>query len=103
MDDTLPQPELPPALRFLKWLVIVLMITMIGGVITIVGLLVTRMPDGRIPALPAALALPAGTEAMAITQGPGWIGVVTKDSRLLIFSPAGEMVQEIVVTLPAAP
>jgi hypothetical protein len=103
MTDTPAQPELPPALRFLKWLVIVLMITMIGGVITIVGLLVTRMPDGRIPALPASLALPAGTEAMAITQGPGWIGVTTKDGRILIFSAKGDLVQEIAVTLPTAP
>lgn len=77
------------------------MITMIGGVITIVGLLVTRMPDGRIPALPASLALPAGAQALAITQGPGWIGVTTKDGRILIFSPKGALVQEIAVDLPA--
>ncbi len=75
------------------------MITMIAGVITVVGLLVTRMPDGNAPiALPASLALPQGARPLAITQGPGWIGVVTQDNRLLIFGPDGALRQEIAIT-----
>lgn len=74
------------------------MITMIVGVITVVGLLVTRMPDGNAPiALPASLALPQGARPLAITQGPGWIGVVTQDSRLLIFRQDGSLRQEIAI------
>lgn len=87
-------------MRFLKALVITLMITMILGVITVVWLLVTRMPDGNALRLdfPATLALPAGASPLSITQGPGWIGVVTTDSRFLIFAPDGSLMQEIAVT-----
>lgn len=93
---------MPPSLRFLKWLVIVLMITMIAGVITIVALLVTRMPDAQAGfALPAGIALPAGTEAEAVTMGKGWIAVVTRDARILIFTPDGKLAQEIAVTTAA--
>ena len=90
---------MPPSLRLLKGLVIVLMITMIVGVITVVALLVTRMPNANAasPALPASLQMPAGTTALAITQGRGWIGVVTNDNRLLIFTPQGALQQEITI------
>jgi hypothetical protein len=100
MSDTPEEPALPPSLRFLKALVITLTITMIAGVITVVGLLVTRMPDSLAsgPALPGELALPAGTKAQAVTMGTGWIGVVTNDNRILIFTPDGKMRQEIAVT-----
>lgn len=74
------------------------MITMILGVITVVWLLVTRMPDGNAtPAFPPSLALPDGAKPLSITQGPGWIGVVTADSRFLIFAPDGTLRQEIAV------
>lgn len=73
------------------------MITMIVGVITVVGLLVTRMPNANAaaPALPAELLLPEGVTAQAVTMGKGWIGVVTTDNRLFIFSPEGSLQQEI--------
>ena len=93
----LPQP-LPPTLRLLKWLVIVLTVTMIGGVITVVGLLVTRMPMlAAAPALPATLSLPKGAVAAAVTMGGDWIAVVTTDNRILIFNRAGKLRQEIAV------
>lgn len=73
------------------------MITMIGGVITVVGLLVTRMPMAAptAPALPPELALPAGAVAQAVTFGAGWSAVVTTDNRILIFGADGKMRQEI--------
>ena len=83
---------------------ITLTITMIVGVITVVGLLVTRMPDGRAlaPALPQNLALPEGAKAQAVTMGTGWIGVVTTDNRILIFTPDGALRQELqIAPLPA--
>ena len=52
-----PAPEenaLPPSLRFLKALVIVLMLSMILGVITVTGLLVTRLRAPLAPSLAAA-------------------------------------------------
>lgn len=95
---------MPPSLRFLKWLVIVLMITMIAGVITIVGLLVTRMPEVQATnQIPGNLALPAGAVPEAVTFGKGWIAVVTDDARILIFTPDGKLLQEIAVTTAAAP
>jgi Flp pilus assembly protein protease CpaA len=96
-----PDPALPPSLRFLKWLVILLTLTMIGGVITVVGLLVTRMPQAfsaPAPALPEGFSLPEGAEAEAVTFGTGWIAVVTTDDRILIFGRDGELRQEVVIT-----
>ncbi len=87
---------LPPSLRFLKWLVIILTATMIVGVITVVGLLVTRMPGAQTSlALPSEIALPAGTQARAMTMGGNWIAVVTSDDRILIFNTDGTLRQEL--------
>jgi Family of unknown function (DUF6476) len=103
MPETLDEPELPPSLRALKTLVTVLTLTMIVGVITIVALLVTRLPHmAPTPALPPALTLPSGTEAAAVTMGAGWIAVVTKDDRILIFGSDGTLWQEIAVRRPAS-
>jgi hypothetical protein len=96
-----PDPVLPPSLRFLKWLVILLTITMIAGVITIVGLLVTRMPQAfsaPAPSLPDGFTLPPGTEAQAVTFGEGWIAVVTDDDRILIFGRDGRLRQDVAIT-----
>lgn len=73
------------------------MITMIGGVITVVGLLVTRLPmaGATAPTVPTELALPAGTTAQAVTFGAGWTAIVTTDNRILIFGADGKMRQEI--------
>ncbi|MDT8856716.1 DUF6476 family protein [Paracoccaceae bacterium Fryx2] len=108
--DTAPATDgLAPTIRFLKWLVILLAVTMIVGVIMIVSLIVTRMPQTLRPepapaaeiTLPASVALPAGTEARAITQSADWIAVVTTDDRILIFTPdGGTLRQEIAITRP---
>ena len=97
-----PAPEgLPPSLRFLKGLVIALMITMIVAVITVTAVIVTRMPQSftaqpaSLPQLPDAIILPEGVDAQAATFGEGWIAVVTDDDRILIYSPQGDLQQEI--------
>lgn len=80
---------------------ILLTLTMIGGVITVVGLLVTRMPQALqapAPGLPAGFALPEGTRAEAVTFGEGWIAVVTSDQRLLIFARDGRLRQEVALS-----
>ena len=76
---------------------------MIGGVITVVWLLVTRMPQAfqAVPTLPEAIEMPQGTKAQAVTFGEGWFAVVTEDDRILIFSKAGQVLQDIAIT-PAA-
>jgi hypothetical protein len=105
MDRAPAEAGLPPSLRFLKWLVIVLTLTMIIGVITIVALIVTRMPTamrGSLP-LPDQITLPDGTSAQAFTQGDAWYAVVTTDNRILIYSrESGALQQEITINaIPA--
>ena len=99
------QPDLPPSLRFLKGLVITLMITMIVGVITVVGLLVTRMPDASsvAPVLPENLTLPDGLTAEAVTLGTGWIAVVTTSQEILIFAQDGRLMQRVQITPSVSP
>lgn len=96
MTQTLPEePELPPSLRLLKRLVTVLTLVMIGAVITITALFVTRLPNfAAPPALPEALELPEGTQVEAVTMGKGWIAVVTRDQHILIFSSGGKLMQD---------
>lgn len=78
----------------------VLMVTMIVGVITVVWLLVTRMPDGTaiLPSLPQNLSLPQGTTAEAVTFGKGWVAVVTTDQRILVFGSDGVLRQDIPIS-----
>ncbi len=97
MNDTSPEGPLPPSLRLLKWLVIVLTATMIAGVITVVALLVTRMPDGSPRDWPETLALPGGAVPEAVTRGRDFIAVVTTDGRVMILNPDGSLRQEIQV------
>lgn len=90
----------PAGLRLLQWLVIGLTASLIGGVITVIWLLVTRLPEAfPAPALPAAvppgLTLPAGATAAAVTLAADWIGVATTDGRLFIFNRDGSLRQEI--------
>lgn len=71
---------------------------MIIGVITVVTLIVTRMPAAMQPGLllPDQIALPDGATAQAFTQGRAWYAVVTTDNRILIYSRAsGDLVQDI--------
>lgn len=68
----------------------VLTATMILGLVTIVVLLVIRLPDlsRTNPDLPAAITLPEGASASAFTQGPHWYAIVTSDDEILIYDRA---------------
>ncbi len=93
---------LPPSVALLKWLVIILTASLIGGVLTVVWLLVTRLPlPGAHPTLPPALQMPAGALAAAVTMGSGWVAVVTTDNRILIFGADGHFWQEVAIKPPA--
>lgn len=74
-----------------------LTLTMIIGVITVVAVIVTRMPQSfrNSPTLPEAISLPEGTSPRAVTFGTGWTAVVTSDDRILIFNAEGKIRQEI--------
>jgi hypothetical protein len=85
---------LPPELRWLKTLVTVLTAVMIAGVVSIVALLVIRLPD-RMVTVPEDLDLPDGVAVHAVTQAPSYWLVTTEDDRLLIFAPDGTLGREI--------
>jgi Flp pilus assembly protein protease CpaA len=98
------EAALPPSVRLLKWLVIILTISLIGGVITVVWLLVTRLPipgQARPLTLPAGLTLPQGVSPRAVTFGPDWIAVVGSDDHIRLFGTDGAPWQDIAVTRPA--
>lgn len=73
-------------LRYLKWLVTALTITMIGGFLTIVGLFVMRFTELNSVELPDRIILPDGATATAFTRGEEWFAVVTDDDEILIYS-----------------
>ncbi|MEZ7813716.1 MAG: hypothetical protein ACI9O0_001268 [Paracoccaceae bacterium] len=100
-----PTPEgLPPSLKILKGLVIALTLTMIIAVITVVWLLVTRMPSTlaqRSINLPQNIVLPVGEKAQSFTVGPNYLAIVTKNGSILIFSPDGKkLIKEVTLELP---
>ncbi|MEM1361952.1 MAG: DUF6476 family protein [Pseudomonadota bacterium] len=102
MDEDQSQVPEPANLRFLRLLVTVLTAVMILGVVTIIVLLVMKLGQRpAIPALPEALVLPRGAEASAVTYGPGWIAVVDRGARVLIYTPDGQFLGTTEITSPA--
>ena len=70
---------------------ILLTLSMIGAVITVVWLLVTRMPQAMgAPELPAGLALPAGTATQAVTFGDGWVANLNANYRSSVYADIGD-------------
>jgi uncharacterized protein DUF6476 len=103
MSDPYPQEPDPGNLRFLRIMVTTLIVVMIVGFLVIVGLFIRRLttpvPSAALT-LPASIALPEGASALSFSVGPGWIGVVTQDSRILIFDAAsGRLRQTLQVDL----
>ena len=62
----------------------VLTVVMIGGVLVVIALLVTRL-NRDTPILPEQISLPDGARAISFTQGPDWYAVVTSENEILIF------------------
>ena len=87
MQDA-PAPDGQDAtLRFLRILVTSLTVTMIAGLITVVAVFVIRFPsdnDGTL-IVPDKITLPAGEQASAVTQGKGWVAIVTESGNILVF------------------
>ncbi len=63
---------------------------MIVGLLTIVGLLVTRLGTPTpLPVLPTDIQLPDGAVPVAITFARDWLVVVTGDGTVLLYRPDG--------------
>lgn len=93
----------PANLRFLRILVTILTASMIAGLVTIIVLIVIRVPNvvrtvaDPIP-LPEAITLPDGDRAEAFTMGRNWYAVVTEGDEILIFDrDTGALRQRIAV------
>ncbi len=74
-------------LRFLRILVTSLTVTMIAGLITVVAVFVIRFPsdnDGTL-IVPDKITLPDGAQATAVTQGKGWVAIVTDSGKILVY------------------
>mgnify|MGYP003645518078 CR=1 FL=1 len=85
-EDTTP---LPPDVRFLKILVGTLAGVMIFGLLTITGLLVTRLgTPAPLPNLPDSITLPDNARAEAVTFARAWLIVVTDQNTVLLYDRA---------------
>lgn len=76
-----------------------LTVVMIGGLLVVIGLLVTRLTADDIP-LPAEITLPDGTTPEAVTFGPTWIAVVSGDQILILDRESGQLRQTIALSSP---
>lgn len=92
-DDLAKVPEL----RWLRVLVTLLAGTMALGVIAIAAILWLRLSEPPLPALPANLALPAGTAPVAVTFARDWTVVVTDGGEILLFARDGSLARRVPV------
>ena len=101
MSD-LDQTELnAPQLTFLRRLVTILTLTMIGGTITLVTLIFTRFQDAPVSlGLPESITLPDGSAPVAFTKSKDWYAVVTGKGQVLMYDLNGVLFQTIDVKTP---
>lgn len=84
----------------------ILTASMILGLVTIIVLIVIRVPnvirtvEDPIP-LPSELTLPDGTVATSFTQGQDWYAVVTQDNEILIFDRGDNSLRQTIIINPA--
>lgn len=76
--------ELPPSLRWLKRMVMILMVVMIVGFVLLIVTLITNLNADPLP-LPERVTLPEGQAAVAFTQGTDWFAVVTDADEIHIY------------------
>lgn len=102
MDAPEDQDGLPRELRFLKTLVTVLTVAMIGGVITITVLLVIRLnaTQATVRIAPGDFVLPAEVGVVGISVIDGRTVIVGDDAMIRVYdSESRALLQEV----PAAP
>jgi hypothetical protein len=82
------ETAMPPDVRFVKRLVVILTSVMIAGLVLIVGLLVVRVTQTPPPlVLPDSITLPEGTTPEAVTLARDWV-LVLADGEILLFDRA---------------
>ena len=90
-----------PQLNFLRRLVTILTLTMIGGIITLVTLIFMRFQDAPVPmGLPESIMLPDGSTPLAFTRSEDWYAVVTNNEQILVYDLNGVLFQTINVEVP---
>ena len=90
-----------PQLKFLRRLVTILTLTMIGGIITLVTLIFIRFQDATTPLrLPKSIMLPDGNTPLAFTRSEDWYAVVTNNEQILVYDLNGVLFQTINVEVP---
>jgi hypothetical protein len=99
------EPDKPeqkvPHLTFLRRLVTLLTLTMIGGIIVLVTLIFIRFQGEAQPmSLPKSITLPDGARPVAFTQTPEWYAIITDDHHIMVFDINGALFQTIKVTVP---
>lgn len=123
-DDTMPvsasdddteglDPAGQATLRWLRWLVTGLALTMGVGILVIAALLWVRLGPGggapamvpatvpgQIPQLPAGFMLPDGVRATAVTFSQDWVVVVSDAGEVLIFDQSGNLHQRAHIAQP---
>lgn len=81
-------------------MITVLTLTMIFGLLTIIGLIVMRFTGEVQPPLPAEIVLPDGSKAQSFTVGSDWAAVVTQDDRIIIFDREDYSIRQTIQILP---
>jgi len=103
--DDMDEAPIPGAdtglVRYLKWLVTTLTVTMIAGLIILIALVVMRFNAQATVDFPDGLALPEGVSAAAVTRGSDWIAVVTTDDRILIYETDGQTLRQEITVGPS--
>ena len=90
-----------PQLNFLRRLVTILTLTMIGGIITLVTLIFMRFQDAPVPlGLPESILLPDDSTPLAFTRSEDWYAVVTNNEQILVYDLNGVLFQTINVEVP---
>ena len=101
MSD-LDQTDLNPRqLIFLRRLVTILTLTMIGGIFTLVTLIFIRFQDAPVTVrLPDSITLSDGSAPIAFTKSKDWYAVVTSEGQILMYDLNGVLFQTIDVKTP---
>ncbi|WP_162630707.1 DUF6476 family protein [Paracoccus endophyticus] len=85
-----------PELALLRRVVVGLALAMGLGIAAIAAILWLRLSQPPLPVLPAAITLPAGARAAAVTFARDWTVVVTDAGAILLYDRAGTLRQSVV-------
>lgn len=86
-----------PELAWLRRLVTGLALVMGLGIVALVAIFWLRLSQPLLPVLPAAIALPEGATAAAVTFARDWTVVVTDRGEILLYDRAGTLRQNVAV------